>query len=432
VRAVLLLLAFATPAVADPAPHMFASFVGQPAHVKVAWPTAPAAPKYRARWSGEDVPLSVPVFERDETTPGHYDLSIAALDASGKETDTADIPVDIVEVRAVPPGGDEPKISSAFALGATFSAPGLRCRFAGAMADETRASSIGTQTLTCGDDHHEVAVPVIIAPVVVSAKLPPLARGATTIVHITVASVAPVGDRLDVVATGDITLGAVQRTEVGLDVPVDVPVTARTASLTVEAGGVALGHVDVELGAVQEPPPPPPAGWFALDVGGQLGAFIPPGQQRGASVVGHPTSAAGTLTSGVLAGGRIGLFPIPRVGVEVEVGVATTGFAGQSGTAAVAVARAQLAARVAEVDHYGLRLLAGVDVLDVLTDLGASHAGSEGAIHLGAAFSVEARPDTWVRFEALDVITAAQDASFAHCFELQVGVVTRLGRRDRW
>jgi hypothetical protein len=94
--------------------------------------------------------------------------------------------------------------------------------------------------------------------------------------------------------------------------------------------------------------------------------------------------------------------------------------------------RLQLAARLVEERRFGLRAVLGPDLLSNLTTAGTNKAGSVGGLHYGAAFSVETRPGVSVRFELLDVITVAEDAGFAHCLEVQVGVVTRLGRRDHW
>jgi len=94
--------------------------------------------------------------------------------------------------------------------------------------------------------------------------------------------------------------------------------------------------------------------------------------------------------------------------------------------------RAQIAARLVEDGRFGLRGLIGGDVLTTTTSSGTSKVGSLGGLHYGAAFSIETRPGVSVRIQALDVITIAQDAGYAHCLELQIGVVTRLGRRDRW
>jgi hypothetical protein len=121
-----------------------------------------------------------------------------------------------------------------------------------------------------------------------------------------------------------------------------------------------------------------------------------------------------------------------RLGLESEVAIALPGYTDRAGISALAIARAQLAARVVEDQRFGLRLLGGVDLLGVLVERGTSHRNAAGAAHYGAAFTIETRRDLWLRLEALHLITTAQDAGYAHCFELQIGLTTRFGRRDAW
>ena len=51
-------------------------------------------------------------------------------------------------------------------------------------------------------------------------------------------------------------------------------------------------------------------------------------------------------------------------------------------------------------------------------------------VHYGAAFTIEAHRNAWLRFEALHVILPSGTAGYANCFEAQLGVMTRFGRRD--
>jgi len=278
-----------------------------------------------------------------------------------------------------------------------------------------------------------VEVPVVIAPVLVATQAPPIPRGAQTSVHLTLASVAPIGESLDVTAGDDVDIGDVQRTPMGLDVQIRPRGAARTITVAVASDGFTLGEAEI---AVAEPRRAPAAteapAWFALEAAAMFGIFAPPSIGASASFLGRPTQHADTLTTGPSFGGRIGLYPLPRVGVESELALALPGYAGRDGTSALAIARAQLAARVVEDDRFGLRLLAGADLLGVLVERGTSHRGATGAAHYGAAFTIETRRDLWLRLQALDTITSAQDAGYAHCFELQIGLVTRFGRRDRW
>src|SRR5262245_32772648 len=130
--------------------------------------------------------------------------------------------------------------------------------------------------LACGGGAGEprAEVGVVIAPVVVAGPTQPLVRGRERRVHVTVASVAPLGDKLDLEALGEVDLGDAERTEHGFD----VAITARgPGSLVVRSAGIELGRVEV---AVAEPAPAPAPDrapdWYALDVGGQIGTFIPP------------------------------------------------------------------------------------------------------------------------------------------------------------
>ena len=88
--------------------------------------------------------------------------------------------------------------------------------------------------------------------------------------------------------------------------------------------------------------------------------------------------------------------------------------------------------RIAEEGRFGLRALVGGGMLALLSESGTSQAGAIGSMHYGGAFSVETRRAVSVRLQALHVISVARDAGYAHCLELTIGVVTRLGRRDRW
>jgi len=171
--------------------------------------------------------------------------------------------------------------------------------------------------------------------------------------------------------------------------------------------------------------------WFALDVGGQIGALVMLSEGKAATALGMPSNPADTLTNAPLFGARAGFFPTRRVGIESELSLAIPGYLGHPGFSLVTSARAQLAARLVEDQRYGLRLLGGAGLLGVLSRDETSRRTVHGAVHWGAAFTIETRPDLWLRIEALHVITSAQDAGFAHNVELQLGVVTRLGRRDR-
>jgi hypothetical protein len=421
----------------------FVAFAGQPASVKVAWPPVAGATHYRARWTTGpqvvDVDLTTAVFERPEPAAGPHLLSVFAIDAGGVESAPADLAIDVITIEALPPGSHTASSPppGAFAIGSTFSSPGMRCQLGSdTPAMEVVAHQFGAFPLRCGGEAGEptVEVPVVIAPILVQAELAPVARETTTKVHLTIASVGAIGEHLDIAAIGDLDLGPAERVAGGIDVAITPSASATVAGLIVRANRLELGRVSIDLVDAPKPAPviEPESEWFALDLGAQIGGFLPPDVGTDANSLGHPIDAGDTISSGPLVGLRVGLFPTRRVGLELESSLAISSYTGRLGVAGLLINRAQIAARLVEDGRFGLRGLIGGDVLTTTTASGTSKVGSLGGLHYGAAFSVETRPGVSVRIQALDVITIAQDAGYAHCLELQIGVVTRLGRRDRW
>lgn len=420
------------------------AFAGEAAPIRVSWPPVSGAARYRARWTSGariyDRELTDPLFERPELTPGQHVLTVIAIDSDGVESAPSEVVIDVVRVEATPPGARSASglpPSGAFAVGATFSSPGLPCQLgSGAAGPDVVARVAGAFELRCGGTPGQptIQVPVVIAPVIVSGDLAPIARETETRLHLTIASVGAIGDQLEIAAIGDLDLGPALRVPGGLDIPVTPSATATEAGLIVRASGVELGRVSIDLVDAPAPyvPPSPAPDWFALDLGAQIGAFLPPDVGGAASSLGHPLDPDDTLTGGPFAGVRIGLFPVRRVGLEVESGIVTSSYSGRLGVVPLMISRGSIAARLVEDGRFGLRGLLGGDVLTTLSDGGTSKVGSVGGLHYGAAFTIETRPGVAVRLEALHVITIAQDAGYAHCLELQIGVVTRLGRRDRW
>ena len=431
--------------VLGPAQIAVGAFAGHPAHVKLAWPPVTDAVRFRARWTdaGARLDLELPgaatSFEPPAATPGHHELSVVAVDARGVESEPARVAIDVVAITAVPPGGDpaSPAPGPAFAIGSRFSSPGLACQLGGAPpAHEAVADTPGATTLACGGEPGQprVEVAVVIAPVVVAGPARPIARETPTRIHITLGSVAPIGDRLQVEAIGELDLGEAERSGFGIDVPVTPLAGATHTGLVIRAGAIELGRIELALVDRAAPPPEldaPRLDWRALDVGGQIGALVVPSEGRGANALGSPRDARDTLTTAPLLGARAGFFPVRRVGIEGELSLAVPGYRGHPGVSFVTSGRVQLAARIIEDRRYGLRILGGAGILGVLANHETSSRTASGAVHWGAAFTIETRGALALRIEALHVITSAQDAGFAHGVELQVGVVTRLGRRDR-
>jgi hypothetical protein len=152
---------------------------------------------------------------------------------------------------------------------------------------------------------------------------------------------------------------------------------------------------------------------------------------RSAVALGTPADPYDELTGAPLVGGRLGIFPTRRAGLEAELSLAAPGYRGGRGTAALLVSRLHLATRLLEGDGVDLTLLTGAGIFGLLSTERTSSRDAAGEVHYGAAFSVELRGALRLRLAALHAITTARDAGYAHCAELQLGVVTRLGRRDR-
>jgi len=431
----------ATPTIATGA-RTFVAFAGRPAAVRIAWAPIPGAVRYRARWSDTthpiDILLAAPVLERTETRPGQHHVSIFAVDERGVESQPAELALEVVAIAATRAGSDAPEGADAavFAVGARFASPGLRCRIgSGSPAAEVIAQTPGAAILRCGGETGQpnAEVPVVITPVIVSAQTAPLRRGVATKIHVSVASAAPVGDRIEVEAVGDLSLGDIKRTRGGIDVEITAGDRDEEAGLILRVASVELGRL--RLAVVDVPPvvlEPARPDWFALDLGGYIGAITTPQFGDDALLLGEPLDPDDSLASGPLAGLRLGVFPTRRVGLEVELGLATPSYVGRLGVAALLITRGQIAARIAEEGRYGLRGLLGGGALALLSENGTSRPGTLGSVHYGGAFSIETRRNVSVRLQALHVISVARDAGYAHCLEVTIGVVTRLGRRDRW
>jgi hypothetical protein len=206
---------------------------------------------------------------------------------------------------------------------------------------------------------------------------------------------------------------------------------ARVARIAITAGAVELGRV--ELALIDAPViERAQSQWLAFDLGAHAGGLFPPSDGERAISLGNPGDPGDAVSGGALVGVRAGLFPTRRFGIESEVSLVRGGYAERSGSSILAVGRVQLAARLVEERLLGLRFLAGVDLLGVLGEQGSSTRDAMGGVHYGAAFTVEARRDLWFRLQAIHLVTGALDAGYAHCVEVQLGVVTRFGRRDRW
>lgn len=421
----------------------FVAFSGTAAPVRLAWAPVAGAAKYRVTWTSgthsvdTDLPVPTTVFEKPELRAGQHQVTIVAVSPDGIESMPAEATIEVVSVEAYGPGFDQsvPTPNGAFALGARFRSPGLPCELGTARGAEVVATEPGSFALRCGGDTGQplVEVPLVIAPVHVSADTAPIATGTRAEVHVTVASTAPIGERLVVEAIGALDLGPPERTDGGLDVRV-TPRESGIGGLVIKASGHELGRISLDI--VDPPAEPEPETvetlWAAFDLGATVGGLFTPGEGTNANLFGKPTDPADTIKTGPTFGIRLGFFPTRRLGVEAEVALGTMGYESRDGIAPLLVTRGQIAARLVEDGRFGLRGLAGGDVFSVLSAAGTSRTTSLGGVHYGGAFTIETRRDVALRFQALHVITVAQDAGYAHCFELSAGVVVRVGRSDRW
>jgi hypothetical protein len=425
------------------------TFAGDVVDVVVGWRPVVGASAYRVTLTdvaghATSVDTRNLRFEKQDLAPGNYRLTIAAVDRTGAVGATSDVlPINVIEVRAVPPGGDHPvpPTRGAYAVGTRFSVAGMHCEFGDARIDDlivgpenvVRMPMAGVALLRCAGLPGYLEKQVVIAPVRVATQSPRIVRGATTTVTITLASVAALGERLDVEAIGEITLGEAQRTEFGLEVPVTAAGDAKEATLSVQSAGFEIGRVALELADAPTPPAPPPLpplDFKALDIGGFIGMFSPPASETSGSTLGHPTQRADIITGGPLFGLRLGFFPVSRVGLTGEAAIIAGGYVDEANVSQILAARGSLEVRALESGSLGLRVFAGAGALRTLETRGTSHPATDTEVHAGAAATIETSPNLWLRLQISDVVMTARDDGFAHCLELQLSVMTRLGRRD--
>ncbi|HUS29665.1 MAG TPA: hypothetical protein VMZ53_14225 [Kofleriaceae bacterium] len=426
-----------------------AAFTGETVSITIGWRPVAQAAKYRlaitdAKNQTTQIDVTGLRHELTDLAPGKYQVTVAALDASGMAGPTSELLyLSVIEMRAIPPGSSQsmPPQRGAYAVGTRFAVGGMHCEFSDAPIDdllvgpenEVRMPIAGVARLRCAGIPGYLEKQVVIAPVAIQT-VTPATRGVTTDVHVTVASVAFLGEQLDVEAIGDLTLGDAQRTDFGFEVPVHVAPTATSAALSIQTGDFELGRTSLQLIDAPPPPPPPvrkPLDWRALDLGGHAGAFVPSDGGH-APTIGMPTDPADVVSGGPLVGLRLGFFPTRRVGLEGEISLIEAGHGDREGTSHVVAGRAQLAVRAVESGNLGLRVIAGTGTFTNLSESGTARVATQGEIHAGGALTIETSPNLWLRFQFVDAVTTARDDGYSHCLELQLGVVTRVGRRDSW
>jgi len=424
-----------------------ASFGGASATVRVTWPAVKGAKRYHVIWVAPgQKPLETwsqgLAFEKTNLPAGHYSLTVAAMDEGGVDGMPQSLAFDVVDVNATPPGKQtpEPPTRGTYPIGTVFGIPGVTCTIDG-MSDErvktdptlVRAARAGVTTVHCGD---KIDAQVIIAPVKIATTEAPVPRGDTTTVHVIVATVGAVGDHLTVTGIGGAkTAGDPKRTPFGLDVPLAIAPDAETAAIAVSTNGLELGRTGFDLVDKPVPPPPPElpgSAAFALDVGFAGGAFVPTatGTNMSAPAIGKPTASRDVIDAGAMFGVRFGLYLVPRVGIETEGDILTVP---SNGTRIAALGwRSQLAVRAAESKYIGARLIAGAGLIRPLQDNGTLTQVTSGEVHYGLGVALMTTPGVSLRADALDVVTTARDRGYSHNLEVELAVVARFGRHDRW
>ena len=426
-----------------------AGFTGETVSITVGWRPVIGAAKYRLSIiddKQQSTGVETTDLRRDfaELHPGKYQFIVTALDASGTPGVPSDpLPVNVIEIHAIPPGAGESMAPQrgAYAVGTRFSVAGMHCEFSDAPIDdllvgpenEIRMPVAGLATLRCAGVPGYLERRIVIAPVKIDVTTT-ATKGASSQVRVTVASVAFLGEHLTVQPIGDLSIGDAHRTDFGLEVPVHVAATATTAALSILTQDFELGRAKLSLIDAPAPPPPPPRppyDWNAFDLGGHAGAFLP-SDGRHAPTIGHPSDPADAMGAGPLVGVRLGFFPTKRVGLEGEATLIEAGHGEREGSSHVLAGRLQLAVRALEGGTLGLRLIGGIGTFSNLTQTGTAQPGTQGEVHGGVAITIETSPNLWLRFQIVDAVTTARDDGYSHSLELQLGVVTRVGRRDSW
>jgi hypothetical protein len=425
-----------------------AAFGGGGADIRVSWSAVSGAVRYHVMWAGADGKPTDTwsqrlTFQKQDVKAGRYTLTVAAVDTNGMEGAlSAPLAFDIAEVVAVPPGSTapQPPVRGAYAVGTVFSVPGKTCTLGGQTlsrpdkqdATKVRATSAGLGELHCDS----ISSPVVIAPVTVGNKEAPLPRGETTTVHVSIGSVASVGDQIEVVGIGGAKpTGPVKRTPMGLDVALAIAPDAEAAAIAIKTGGLELGRTGFDLtDRVAPPPPPPPPGSAAaaFDLAFAAGAFVPTasGMDPAAPAIGRPTTTADVVGAGVSFGPRLGLYLVPRVGIEAELDMLTLPVSDER-VLGLAV-RGQLAIRALESKYFGARLIAGAGSISIVQGARTVTPQTSGEVHYGLGLALVTTPGVSLRADALDVVTTSESRGYAHNLELELAVVARFGRRDHW
>ena len=166
---------------------------------------------------------------------------------------------------------------------------------------------------------------------------------------------------------------------------------------------------------------------MGFEVGAYAGYISFPTDLRDGSELGNATDPAYRIESGPTVGARVAMWPVSRIGLEAELGVTPTGYAGAPGRATILGYRGPLAINIVRDGRFGLRAALGAGAQTLLSGTGDAHADTDSELHWGLGFSVGLTRRLHVRLDARHLVGPARDAGYTHMFELDLGVGARFG-----
>jgi hypothetical protein len=385
--------------------------------------------------------------------PGAYVARVAAIDADGFESQpSAELPIEVIDLPVIAAGRDEllalsddggdpatPGPGLALDLGARLMVPAaLTCRLGDdAPAPWVVVTTPGETALHCQKGGDELVAPAIDgrSHEVALAEAPRiLPRSGPTRLRFTLRDPAA-APAIDAVATG-LRVHTVEPDPGGVTVTVE-PASAggRLAELDLvlrDAPDVTLLRValaiepPVDVGVDRSAPPVIDVTDMGLEVGAYAGYLSFPSDVDGGSELGNADDPGYRVESGPTIGARVALWPIARIGLEAELGVTPTGYAGAPGRATVLGYRGQLAINIVRDGRFGLRAAVGAGA-QTLVGSGEASTDTDSELHWGLGFSVGVTRRLHIRLDARHLVGPARDAGFASMFELDLGVGARFG-----
>lgn len=437
------------------------------APVVARWAPVVGAARYRVALrdeAGADVtaltaPGDASAIELHRLPAGVYQALIATVDQDGFEgKPSAPLPIEVVALAASLPGGIElgpPTTPAAEAdapaahdqaspalpipLGSLIRVPaGASCQLGeGPVADPLVVITPGETTVRCARAGLVMpAIAIVGQPIDLRLDRPPSVHPGET-ASIAVRGAEPaLAEIVDFVITGGRVVAATPidrgvdlriRADDDVTGPIGVRVVLRAAPT------VVLAHVDLPTRGVRAQAEAAGAGPTAstapsplgVELGGYLGYHTFPAGLTDLVDLGNTTDPALAVTSGPELGGRAGLWMGRHVGLEAELGLIPTGFAGVDGSATILSGRGHGMARLLADGRYELRGQLGVGVLALLNERRTAEREIDSTLDYGLALTVAAPRGLRFRIDARHAIGAGQDAGYSHMFVLQLGLSRR-------